>query len=122
LKNSLFGVALCSGTIFALEPTHVMREQNGPPKLQVQDTHIGFGGLRALQRVSVDVHEGEIVAIISPNGAGKTTFLNAISGIYHRARRSDSPSANYRSVTSASRQRAQRVVRVWGTGPERPRQ
>src|SRR5438309_1780584 len=82
LKNSLFGVALCSGTIFALEPTHVMREQNGPPKLQVQDTHIGFGGLRALQRVSVDVHEGEIVAIISPNGAGKTTFLNAISGIY----------------------------------------
>jgi ABC-type branched-subunit amino acid transport system ATPase component len=99
-----------------------MREQNGPPKLQVQDTHIGFGGLRALQRVSVDVYEGEIVAIISPNGAGKTTLLNAISGIYHRAPRSDSPSANYRSVTSASRQGAQPVVRVWGTGPERPRQ
>jgi ABC-type branched-subunit amino acid transport system ATPase component len=99
-----------------------MREQNGPPKLQVQVTHIGFGGPGALQRVSVDVQEGEIVAIISPNGAGKTTLLNAIRGIYHRARRSDSPSANYRSVTSSSRQGAQRVVRVGGTGPERPRQ
>jgi branched-chain amino acid transport system ATP-binding protein len=63
-----------------------MREQNGPPKLQVQDTHIGFGGLRALQWVSVDVHEGEITAIIGPIGAGKTTLLNAISGVYHPSR------------------------------------
>jgi branched-chain amino acid transport system ATP-binding protein len=53
------------------------------PKLQVQDIHIGFGGLHALQGVSVDVHVGEIVAIIGPNGAGKTTLLNAISGVYH---------------------------------------
>jgi branched-chain amino acid transport system ATP-binding protein len=53
------------------------------PKLQVQDIHIGFGGLRALQGVSVDVYVGEIVAIIGPNGAGKTTLLNAISGVYH---------------------------------------
>ncbi len=63
----------------------MMRENNGAPKLQVQDTHLRFGGLRALQGVSVDVHEGEIVAIIGPNGAGKTTLLNAISGVYHPA-------------------------------------
>jgi branched-chain amino acid transport system ATP-binding protein len=56
------------------------------PKLQVQDIHIGFGGLHALQGVSVDVHVGEIVAIIGPNGAGKTTLLNAISGVYHPSR------------------------------------
>jgi branched-chain amino acid transport system ATP-binding protein len=53
------------------------------PKLQVEDVHIGFGGLRALQGVSVGVHAGEIVAIIGPNGAGKTTLLNAVSGVYH---------------------------------------
>jgi branched-chain amino acid transport system ATP-binding protein len=53
------------------------------PKLQVQDIHIHFGGLRALQGVSVDVLEGEIVAIIGPNGAGKTTLLNVINGVYH---------------------------------------
>jgi branched-chain amino acid transport system ATP-binding protein len=60
-----------------------MRGNGDPPKLQVQDVHIGFGGLRALQGVSVDVYEGDIVAIIGPNGAGKTTLLNAISGVYH---------------------------------------
>ena len=62
-----------------------MHVNDGSPKLQVQDIHIGFGGLRALQGVSVDVHEGQIVAIIGPNGAGKTTLLNAISGVYHPA-------------------------------------
>jgi branched-chain amino acid transport system ATP-binding protein len=55
------------------------------PKLEVQDVSISFGGLRALQGVSVEVLAGEIVAIIGPNGAGKTTLLNAISGVYHPA-------------------------------------
>jgi branched-chain amino acid transport system ATP-binding protein len=66
-----------------IEHTEIMRGNGGPPKLQVQDIHIGFGGLRALQGVSVEVHEGEIVAIIGPNGAGKTTLLNAIIGVHH---------------------------------------
>jgi branched-chain amino acid transport system ATP-binding protein len=68
-----------------VEHTEIMRGNAGPPKLRVQDIHISFGGLRALQGVSVDVYEGEIVAIIGPNGAGKTTLLNAISGVYHPA-------------------------------------
>jgi branched-chain amino acid transport system ATP-binding protein len=61
----------------------MMCENFGAPKLQVQDAHLRFGGLRALQGVSIDVYDGEIVAIIGPNGAGKTTLLNAISGVYH---------------------------------------
>ena len=49
--------------------------------LSVQDVSVVFGGVTALQDVSVGVREGEVHAIIGPNGAGKTTFLNCISGL-----------------------------------------
>lgn len=41
-----------------------------------------FGGLRAVDGVSLDVSPGEILGILGPNGAGKTVFFNLISGIY----------------------------------------
>jgi branched-chain amino acid transport system ATP-binding protein len=42
-----------------------------------------FGGLYALNKLSFDVNEGEILSIIGPNGAGKSTVFNVITGIYH---------------------------------------
>jgi len=41
---------------------------------------IAFGGLRAIENVSIQVNEDEFVGLIGPNGAGKTTFFNSISG------------------------------------------
>lgn len=41
-----------------------------------------FGGLTALNRISLDVEAGELVGLIGPNGSGKTTFLNVLSGFY----------------------------------------
>ncbi len=52
----------------------------GGPILVVDDISLSFGGVRALQNVSFDVHEHEIRAIIGPNGAGKTTLFNLITG------------------------------------------
>jgi branched-chain amino acid transport system ATP-binding protein len=49
--------------------------------LETQDLTKDFGGLRALDHVTIAVHEGELLGLIGPNGAGKTTFLNAIVGI-----------------------------------------
>jgi len=54
-----------------------------PSILEVQEVHLSFGGVRALQGVSVAVERGAIHAIIGPNGAGKTSLINAISGFYH---------------------------------------
>jgi branched-chain amino acid transport system ATP-binding protein len=53
-----------------------------PVQLQVQDIHIAFGGVKALQGVSLEVRKGEIFSLIGPNGAGKTVCLNCINGLY----------------------------------------
>jgi len=52
------------------------------PLLRVEDISVSFGGLKALNKVSLEVYPGEIMAIIGPNGAGKTTMLNIINGVY----------------------------------------
>jgi branched-chain amino acid transport system ATP-binding protein len=53
---------------------------NEMPILQVQEVTKTFGGILALNRVSFDVREGEILGIIGPNGSGKTTIVNCITG------------------------------------------
>ncbi len=49
--------------------------------LRVEDLEVGYGDLVALQGVSLEAREGEVVAVVGSNGAGKTTTLRAISGL-----------------------------------------
>jgi branched-chain amino acid transport system ATP-binding protein len=53
------------------------------PILSIQKVTKTFGGLRALDGVSLEILEGEIVSLVGPNGSGKTTLFNCISGIYN---------------------------------------
>jgi len=50
--------------------------------LELQDVTLRFGGLVAVDGVSMDVRQGEIRALIGPNGAGKSTIFNLVTGVY----------------------------------------
>jgi len=53
----------------------------GAPVLEAADIGVQFGGVRAVDGVSLSVLENEILGLVGPNGSGKTTFLNALSGV-----------------------------------------
>ncbi len=53
-----------------------------PPQLSIEGVGKRFGGVRAVEDVSIDVPRGKILSVIGPNGAGKTSLLNMVSGFY----------------------------------------
>ncbi len=59
------------------EPSHT-----APVSLSIRNTTLKFGGVTALDDVTIEVREDELLAIIGPNGAGKTSLLNVTAGFY----------------------------------------
>ena len=58
------------------------RPDRPAPVLRLDDLSLRFGGVTALSNLTMEVREGELLALIGPNGAGKTSVLNCISGLY----------------------------------------
>ena len=52
------------------------------PVLKLENVTMQFGGVIAVNNLSMEIKEGEIVALIGPNGAGKTTAFNCVTGVY----------------------------------------
>jgi len=68
-------------TIAQGSPAPPAESVGGAPLLATQDLTVRFGGLAALNGVSIAVPRGEIRAVIGPNGAGKSTFFNCLTGV-----------------------------------------
>jgi iron(III) transport system ATP-binding protein len=62
-------------------PARAAYEAGGPVSLRLQEIHKLFGACRAVDGISLDVREGELLAILGPSGCGKSTLLRIIAGL-----------------------------------------
>src|SRR6516164_3882746 len=54
------------------------------PLVEMRDISLSFGGIHAVDRASIDVYGGEVMALVGHNGAGKSTLIKVLSGAYQR--------------------------------------
>jgi ABC-type molybdenum transport system ATPase subunit/photorepair protein PhrA len=81
----------------------------GEPQLEVRGVRLCFGGVKALDDVTLLVRQGEVHAVVGPNGAGKTSLLNCISGLYRPAGARNLATATRPARIRGSSRRADRV-------------
>lgn len=62
--------------------TNSGRGSGQPPLVEMNDISISFGGIKAVDHVSVDLYPGEVVGLLGHNGAGKSTLIKVLSGAY----------------------------------------
>ncbi|CUH82284.1 ATP-binding cassette domain-containing protein [Tropicibacter naphthalenivorans] len=61
-----------------------MVDRSGTPLVEMQNISISFGGIKAVDDVSVDLYPGEVHGLLGHNGAGKSTLIKVLSGAYHK--------------------------------------
>jgi D-xylose transport system ATP-binding protein len=57
-------------------------QDRGPPLVEMRDISISFGGIKAVDHVTIDLYPGEVVGLLGHNGAGKSTLIKCLSGAY----------------------------------------
>jgi D-xylose transport system ATP-binding protein len=57
-------------------------DRSGTPLVEMRDIHLSFGGVTAVDGVSIDLYPGEVVGLLGHNGAGKSTLIKILSGAY----------------------------------------
>ena len=59
-------------------------DRSGTPLVELRDISIAFGGIKAVDHVTVDLYPGEVVGLLGHNGAGKSTLIKCLSGAYRK--------------------------------------
>ncbi len=108
-----FGRELSRGSALTLPSAHL--EPPAPARLVVRGVTVRYGGVIAVDDVSLEVAPGEIVGLIGPNGAGKTSLLDALTGF---TRANGSVALGERMLTGLAphRRYAAGLGRTWQTG------
>jgi len=58
-------------------------DSNGTPLVEMRDMNVSFGGVHAVENVSIDLRPGEVLGLVGGNGAGKSTLIKTLSGAQH---------------------------------------
>jgi D-xylose transport system ATP-binding protein len=57
-------------------------DRSGTPLVEMRDIHLSFGGVKAVDGVTIDLYPGEVLGLLGHNGAGKSTLIKILSGAY----------------------------------------
>lgn len=99
--------AVAAAAVAAAGTTHRdEREPSAQPALDLREISVSYGGVRAVDSVSLEVAAGRIHGLIGPNGSGKSTLLNAVSGLVRAQGRMTVYGTEVRAGQPSSRRRA----------------
>lgn len=92
-----------------------MINRTGTPLVEMRDISISFGGIKAVDHVSIDLYPGEVVGLLGHNGAGKSTLIKCLSGAYQKDSGQILINGQEVAITNPRDARAQNIETIYQT-------